>query len=366
MNTAIACIQLGSVHVVVVNSPVIAREFLKTQDAVFASRPTSMSTHIVSRGYLTTALVPFGEQWKKMKKILVKELLSPQKHQWLHDERIGEADNLVRYVFNQCNDPNKGGLVNVRIAAQHYCGNVIRKMIFNKRYFGKNMKDGSPGFEEVEHVDATFKEVMIEVVDNPSNAAEWAIAEMLNNPELLQRATEELDRVVGKERLVQELDLPKLNYVKACAREAFRLHPIVPFNLPHVFMADSVVNNYFIPKGSHVLLSRTELGRNPKVCNEPLNFKPDRHLKSDGSEVVLTESNLGFISFSTGKRACPRVVLGTSITVMLFARSLHGFSWSVAPNQSSIDLSEAADDLFLAKPLVAVAKPRLPLHLYPR
>ncbi|CAL8998872.1 unnamed protein product [Prunus brigantina] len=33
--------------------------------------------------------------------------------------------------------------------------------------------------------------------------------------------------------LVQESDLSQLNYVKACAREAFRLHPIAPFNVPH-------------------------------------------------------------------------------------------------------------------------------------
>ena len=106
---------------------------------------------------------------------------------------------------------------------------------------------------------------MIAAVDNPSNAAEWAIAEMINQPEILRKAVEELESVVGKERLVQESDFSQLNYVKACAREAFRLHPIAPFNVPHVSISDAVVGNYFIPKGSHVLLSRQGLGRNPKV-----------------------------------------------------------------------------------------------------
>lgn len=51
------------------------------------------------------------------------------------------------------------------------------------------------------------------------------MAEMINQPELLQKAIEEIDSVVGKNRLVQESDLPQLNYVKACAKEAFSTSP---------------------------------------------------------------------------------------------------------------------------------------------
>ncbi|KAA8543651.1 hypothetical protein F0562_021603 [Nyssa sinensis] len=210
-----------------------------------------MGADLISGGYLTTALVPLGEQWKKMKKILTSEVT--------------------------------GGVVNVRIATQHYCGNVIRKMIFNKRFFGKGMADGGPGVEEEEHLEEEIKaqivEIMTATVDNPSNAVEWAIAEMINQPEMLQRAIEELDSVVGKKRLVQESDLSQLNYVKACAREAFRLHPVGPFNIPHVAISDTTVAGYFIPKGSHILLSRQGIGRNPKTWEEPLKFKPERHLK---------------------------------------------------------------------------------------
>ncbi|KAK8654049.1 hypothetical protein V6N13_128029 [Hibiscus sabdariffa] len=92
---------------------------------------------------------------------------------------------------------------------------------------------------------------------------------MLNKPETLQKAKDELDSVVGKDRLV-----PQLNYVKACAREAFRLHPISPFNPPHVSLTDTTVAGYFIPNGSHVILSRLGLGRNPRVWDEPNEFKP--------------------------------------------------------------------------------------------
>lgn len=159
MNTGIACIRLGNVHVIPVTCPTIAREFLKKHDAAFLSRPRSMATDIVTSGYLTTALTPFGEQWKKMKKIMVTNLLSPLKHQWLQGKRNEEADNLMFYIYNKCcKDVNHDnhGVVNVRTAATHYCANVFRKLIFNTRYFGKVMEDGGPGFEEEEHVHAAF------------------------------------------------------------------------------------------------------------------------------------------------------------------------------------------------------------------
>lgn len=199
-------------------------------------------------------------------------------------------------------------------------------------------------------------------VDNPSNAVEWAMAEMISNIEILNKAVEELDKVVGKERLVQEQDIPKLNYIKACAKEAFRLHPIAPFNVPHVSMCDTVVAGYHIPEGSHVLLSRMGLGRNPKVWDRPLEFKPERHLQTE--QIQLTEPDLRFISFGSGRRGCIAMELGTAMTVMLLARMVHGFSWTKPPGMLKINLEESRDELCLANPLVACAEPCLPLHLY--
>lgn len=172
------------------------------------------------------------------------------------------------------------------------------------------------------------KDLIYASVDNPSNAVEWALAEMLNQPSLLQKATEEIDMVVGgKHRLVQESDIPKLNYVKACCREAYRLHPIAPFNLPHVALSDTTVAGYHIPKGSHVLLSRVGLGRNQDVWDEPERFDPERHLKDEN--VDLLESELRFISFSTGRRGCMGVALGSAMTVMLLARLLQVYLNSI-------------------------------------
>uniref|UniRef100_M1D771 Cytochrome P450 n=2 Tax=Solanum tuberosum TaxID=4113 RepID=M1D771_SOLTU len=220
----------------------------------------------------------------------------------------------------------------------------------------------------VKEIKAQVLELMLATVDNPSNAVEWALAEMLNQPKLMQKAIKELNTVVGINRLVQESDLPRLNYVKACIREAFRLHPISPFNVPHVSISDAIIGEkYFIPKGSRVLLSRLGLGRNPRVWEDPLKFKPERHLiKEGGGEVVLTDSKLRLLSFSTGRRGCPGVKLGSTITTMLLARLLHGFAWSLPPNSSCNDLIESSKtDPFDTLPLLAKAKPRLAKVMYP-
>ncbi|CAN6216520.1 unnamed protein product [Urochloa humidicola] len=461
LGTDIACIKLGGVHVIPVTSPAIAREVLRRHDATFASRPLTFASETFSHGYRNAVLSPYGDQWRKMRRVLAAEVLCPSRHRWLADKRADEADNITRYVYNLVtaakSSSGGSGALDVRHVTRHYCGNVIRRLIFNRRYFDKPQSDGGPGPLEVQHVDAVFaslgllyafcvsdylpwlrgldldghekqikdahrtvnelhdrviderwmqwksgerqepedlldmlitvtgddgkplltieevkaqsQDMTFAAVDNPSNAVEWALAEMVNRPEMLEKAAAELNDVVGRDQLVQESDIPRLGYLKACIREAFRLHPVAPFNVPHVALAGATVTGYHIPKGSHVILSRIGLGRNPAVWDNPLRFDPSRHLTGDddpNAEVTLCENDLRFISFSTGRRGCVAAALGTAMSVMLFGRLLQCFTWSKPAGVTAVDLSESRNDTFMAKPLVLHAKPRLPAHLYER
>nr|XP_016476235.1 PREDICTED: valine N-monooxygenase 2-like [Nicotiana tabacum] len=215
--------------------------------------------------------------------------------------------------------------------------------------------------------DFSFTEFMLATIDNPSYTVEWTIKEMLNQPKIMQRAIEEIDNVIGSNRLVQESDLPQLNYVKACIKESFRVHPLAAFNVPHVSLSDSVVGEYFIPKGSVVLLSRLGLGRNPRVWDDPMKFKPERHMNEEDGDVIFTDSELRLLSFSIGRRGCPGIKLGTTITTMLLARLLQGFTWSLPPNSLGNDLTGDYPECALLRtmPFFAKAKPRLPKDMYP-
>jgi phenylalanine N-monooxygenase len=89
-----------------------------------------------------------------MKKVVASNVINSKTLQWLLNKRTEEADNLARFVCNQ--SEKSTCVVDVRLAIQQYCGNVIRKMMFNKRYFGKGSNDGGPGIEEVEYIESLW------------------------------------------------------------------------------------------------------------------------------------------------------------------------------------------------------------------
>jgi cytochrome P450 len=150
MNTDIACIRIGNVHVIPITCPKIALEVVRKKDAIFASRPTSFATNFLCGG---TVFVPFGDQWKKMRRILTSEIVCPARHNWLYERRAEEANRLVQYVCNLCQSSKD---IDIRVVARHYCVSLMRSQLFNKRYFGQVMPDGGPGPDEIEHTNALF------------------------------------------------------------------------------------------------------------------------------------------------------------------------------------------------------------------
>ena len=73
------------------------------------------------------------------------------------------------------------------------------------------------------------------------------------HPAAQKRAQEEIDNVVGSDRLPSLADRPSLPYVDAVLREILRWRPVVPQSLPRATLADDVYNGFYIPKGEFLL-----------------------------------------------------------------------------------------------------------------
>ena len=156
---------------------------------------------------------------------------------------------------------------------------------------------------------------------------------MTLHPDVLKKAQNEIDSVVGNDRLPDYADRQNLPYVDALVKEVLRWNSVVPIGtiyllflfpfsyldllgVPHRVMEDDIYNGYFIPKGSlvianiwQVLLSlsfwssslsnKRQLTHDPRTYTNPMTFNPDRFLPSENRKPELDPRQ---ICFGFGRR----------------------------------------------------------------
>ncbi|XP_016449378.1 premnaspirodiene oxygenase-like [Nicotiana tabacum] len=98
-------LQLGEVSVVVVTSPEIAKEVLKTHDLAFASRPKLLAAEIVLYDSSDVAFAPYGDYWRQMRKICVLEVLSTKNVRSFSSIRRDEVFRLVEFFRSSSGKP---------------------------------------------------------------------------------------------------------------------------------------------------------------------------------------------------------------------------------------------------------------------
>lgn len=215
-----------------------------------------------------------------------------------------------------------------------------------------------------ESVKAFTQDLIAGGTESSAVTVEWAISELLKKPEVIAKATEELDRVIGRGRWVTEKDIPCLPYVDAIVKETMRLHPVAPLLVPRLSREDATVAGYDIPAGTRVLVSVWSIGRDPELWEAPEEFMPERFL---GSKLDVKGQDYELLPFGSGRRMCPGYSLGLKVIQVSLANLLHGFEWSLPDGMTREELS--MEEIFGLStprkfPLEAVVQPKLPAHLY--
>ncbi|XP_058754596.1 flavonoid 3'-monooxygenase-like [Vicia villosa] len=204
--------------------------------------------------------------------------------------------------------------------------------------------------------------------DTSSSTIEWAIAELIRNPRLMVSVQKELDSVVGRDRLVTEMDLAHLPYLEAVVKETFRLHPSTPLSLPRVANESCEIFNYHIPKGATLLVNVWAISRDPKEWSNPLEFKPERFLPGgEKFDVDIKGTDFEVIPFGAGRRICAGMSLGLRMVQLLTATLVQAYDWELENGLSPEKLNmDEAYGLTLQRqvPLLAHPRPRLAQHIY--
>ncbi|OBZ78498.1 O-methylsterigmatocystin oxidoreductase [Grifola frondosa] len=155
---------------------------------------------------------------------------------------------------------------------------------------------------------------------------------MLLHPEVLAKAQEEIDNVVGTNRLPTFSDRPSLPYVDAVMSECLRWAAPVPLGLPHRLMEDDVYQEMYIPKGSLVFGNVWNMVRNEELFPNSDMFSPERYLE-DVDEATAKKRDPRNYVFGFGRRKCPGVHLIESSLWIVMASILAAF-----------DIKKAVDD----------------------
>ncbi|KAL4613779.1 hypothetical protein ACB092_07G005000 [Castanea dentata] len=441
-------LKFGSFPVVVASSPQMAKEFLKTHDNVFASRPKTAAGKYTAYNYHNITWSPYGPYWRQGRKIFLSELFSSKQLESYQYIRVEEMraflsrlcilsgkpvmlkDHLYRltlsiisrialskkYVSDESN--YKTSIVRPEEFQEMLDELFLLNAVFNigdwipwldfldlqgyvKRMKGlrkkfdrfldhifdehKAKKEGQNDFMPKDTVDlllqladdpnidvkltydcikALTQDLIAGGTDTSATVMEWAMSELIKQPHLIKKATEELDRVIGRERWVEEKDIPQLPYIDAIMKETMRKHPVAGLLAPHLAIQDCDVAGYKIRKGTRVFINTWSIGRDPSIWEAPEEFRPERFM---GKDIDVKGQNFELLPFGSGRRMCPGYSLGLKVVSSTLANMLHGFNWKLQDNMKCEELS--MDEVYGLTtcrkfPLVAVMEPRLSLHLY--
>ncbi|XP_011069681.1 ferruginol synthase-like [Sesamum indicum] len=189
----------------------------------------------------------------------------------------------------------------------------------------------------------TMKHLLLDLfvagADTTSVTVEWAMTELLRNPQVMSKLKMEVRTVVGANKQVEESDISKLPYLQAVIKESTRYHPPGPFLMRRKDGDDLEIKNYVIPKNSVILINIWAIGRDPRIWPNPDSFEPERFLNR---EVDFKSHDFELTPFGAGRRICPGQPLAYRMVHLTVASLIQNFDWEFEPGitPQDVDLNE--------------------------
>ncbi|XWS10338.1 hypothetical protein CRYUN_Cryun39dG0068000 [Craigia yunnanensis] len=350
-------LQLGKVSTVVISSAEAAKEVMKTHYSIFSERPCLYAAEYITYNF-QDIVFSHKDYWRQIRKICALELFSQKRVQSFRPIRKEEVSNLVRTISLKAGLP-----INLKDYLYSLTLNIISRTAFGGKckhqnalkkllpdivalFGGLSVVDVYPSIkllhisiaakltttqenevDDLVHVldiqdhgelevplstysiKAILMNLFIAGTDPPSMVIEWAMSELLRNPEIMKKVQSEVRHVFAGSTDVNELGIPDLMVI---------------------------VNSWAI-------------GRNPKYWTEAEKFYPARFLDSS---ISYKGTDFEYIPFGSGRRICPGMSFGIAMVELILANLLYHFDWKL-PNgkkpQDLVDMTEIFNASLLRK-----------------
>ncbi|CAN1220918.1 Desmethyl-deoxy-podophyllotoxin synthase [Linum grandiflorum] len=389
---------------------------------VISSADLATGNRILSYGLLDIGFAPYGPYWRQLRKICKSDLLSSGRVGSFRKIREDEATKLVREIAEEAQG-NEGVNLSKKLSGMTYgialssafgrnCklvnlfpgvkllewatgmkpklmklhgekdGIVQRILDDHKQRLQQRKKNirGDGNEEDLTDVLLRFQEpgdlvfpltddsikanlwdMVTAGAETSSATMEWAMSEMLLNPQVMERAQSEVRRVFMGKSAVDESLLHELHYLKALIKETLRLHPPSPLLMPRESSEACEIKGYNIPCKSRVIINAWAIQRDSDYWpDHPERFAPERFLESP---LDYKGSEFHFIPFGAGRRMCPGVLFAQANVELSLANLLFHFDWKLPEGMMTKDL-DMSESFGLAvsrkQPLLAVPIPYRP------
>eukprot|EP00253_Pinus_taeda_P006106 PITA_06106 len=406
-------LRLGSALTLVVSSPDVAKEFLKTHDLLFASRPPSSATKYLWYNSSDITFSPYGRYWRQMRKLCVVQLLSSRRiasFQSIREEEVSAMISAIVTSYHEGFSP-----VNISKAVSALGIDIICRIAFGKKYCDQdliggiginsmiketfvlagsfNIGDYIPylAWMDLQGLNRRLKNIHKIQDDLLEKILEEHFSQ--NNPKAMPDLVDVLLAASADENLGFQItrdNIKSLIYdilsagsdtsstsIAWAISELLRNPPVMkklqdelervvgmgrPLLLPHISMETCHVLGFEIPSGTRLVVNAWAIGRNPRSWGEDAeSFKPERFMEEGFLDAKV--ENFEWIPFGAGRRGCPGQQMAMIVVEFAVAQLFQCFNWRLPDdmNKENLDMSEKNEGLTVprAKDLFAVPTPRL-------
>ncbi|KAF2071978.1 hypothetical protein CYY_006715 [Polysphondylium violaceum] len=171
---------------------------------------------------------------------------------------------------------------------------------------------------DLKTIRALLQDFLNSGTETTSTTLEWFFLAMANNPDVQEKAYQELVKIADKETmLITYCQRQYTPYTNALIKEVMRKYPVLPIGLLRNCSNDITINGTHIPKDTIVFQNLHYLFKSDRYWDQPNEFKPERFLEDNHSDI--------FHPFGVGPRLCVGQSLANDILYMGIANVLLNF-----------------------------------------